>query len=165
MQMVQRINLPGGGSLIAVWSERGLLMLGFADSVRITDGTVEGPPPVKSCGGVEWREALSKLLTEYFSGTAVDFTAIPVDFEDYTPFQRRVLSAVRRVPYGGLTTYGAVAAKIGQPRAARAVGQVMKRNRTILVIPCHRVLSRNGLGGFSCGLSFKKRLLRLEGHL
>uniref|UniRef100_A0A7C2EIY2 MGMT family protein n=1 Tax=Ammonifex degensii TaxID=42838 RepID=A0A7C2EIY2_9THEO len=154
--VTQRIELPGGGAFTAVWSERGLWRLLFPE-------TATGPE-VRSGGDVPsaWREALANLFAAYFSGMAVDFGGVPVDFAGYTPFQEQVLRFVRGIPYGKVTTYGEVAEGIGRPGAARAAGQVLRRNRTPLVIPCHRVVGRRCPGGFSAGLSWKERLLRLE---
>ena len=102
-------------------------------------------------------------LDEYFSGTrtafdvAVDLTAVP-------GFQRHVLDELVRVPYGEVTTYGALAARAGNPRAARAVGTFMNRNPIPIVLPCHRVVGANGsLTGYGGGLERKERLLQLEG--
>ncbi|MEW6446879.1 MAG: methylated-DNA--[protein]-cysteine S-methyltransferase [Bacillota bacterium] len=161
---VQRIALADG-VFTAVWSERGLFRLIFPQTVSVPERAAPGTRLPEKTALSAWQETLAELLAVYFSGRAVDFSSVPVDFEGYTPFQRRVLSVVRQVPYGKVTTYGNVAREIKQARAARAVGQVMKRNRTMLVIPCHRVLGQNGLGGFSCGTSFKECLLRLEGIL
>jgi methylated-DNA-[protein]-cysteine S-methyltransferase len=70
------------------------------------------------------------------------------------------------VPYGETTTYGALAAQVGAPRAARAVGTVMNRNPIPIVLPCHRVIGASGsLVGYAGGLETKERLLRLEGVL
>ena len=82
------------------------------------------------------------------------------------PFHERVLAELRRVPYGQLTTYGTLAAKVDAPRAARAVGTVMNRNPLPIVLPCHRVVGANGsLIGYGGGLPRKEQLLRLEGAL
>jgi methylated-DNA-[protein]-cysteine S-methyltransferase len=87
-----------------------------------------------------------------------------VDLDGLPPFQRKVLLAERRVPYGRTITYGALAAKVGRPRAARAVGQALAHNPVPLVVPCHRVIAAGGgLGGFGGGLALKRRLLALEG--
>lgn len=152
----QQIELPAG-VFTAHWSERGLFRLLLPGATALPQ-TVPG-----GSVALAWSEALAGLLGAYFSGRAVDFAAVPVDFEGYTLFQQLVLQLAREIPYGRTTTYGALAARAGCPGAARAVGQVLKRNRTPLVIPCHRVLARDGTGGFSAGLPWKKRLLRLEG--
>ncbi|MFB3763704.1 MAG: methylated-DNA--[protein]-cysteine S-methyltransferase [Methanotrichaceae archaeon] len=87
---------------------------------------------------------------------------IELDFSGLTEFQRKVLSIVRNIPPGVVMTYGDVAAMAGSPGAARAVGRVMASNPFAIVVPCHRVVAKQGLGGYSCGLSVKKKLLELE---
>jgi O-6-methylguanine DNA methyltransferase len=80
-----------------------------------------------------------------------------------TQFQRRVISVVRRIPPGRVATYGDVAARAGSPRAARAVGTIMRdcRDRSV---PCHRVIGAGGaLGGYGGSLQLKRELLRAEG--
>ncbi len=82
-----------------------------------------------------------------------------------TTFQRKVYEAILRIPKGQVRTYAQVARTIGKPKAARAVGQALKRNRWAPAIPCHRVIASDGsLGGYSArgGLAAKRRLLRRE---
>jgi len=80
-----------------------------------------------------------------------------------TSFTKRVYKAVLSIPLGEVRTYKWVAAKSGNPKAVRAVGQVLKRNPYPLIIPCHRVIESNGrTGGYSGGILNKKRLLELE---
>ena len=79
-----------------------------------------------------------------------------------TPFQERVLAEVARIPYGETRTYSEIARAIGSPKAARAVGSANARNPLPIVIPCHRVVAVNSLGGYGGGLAMKKRLLALE---
>jgi len=84
----------------------------------------------------------------------------------HSAFQRLALRELARVPFGQVTTYGALAAKIGNPGAARAVGGAMNRNPIPIVLPCHRVVGSNGkLVGYAGGLDRKEQLLRLEGAL
>ncbi len=111
---------------------------------------------------------LIERLEAYTVGEPVDFRAVPVDFDGMTAFQKRVASACRAVLFGETTTYAALAAAAGSPKAARAVGQCMASNRVPLIVPCHRVLgSDRRLGGFSApgGINLKRRLLKLEGVL
>jgi methylated-DNA-[protein]-cysteine S-methyltransferase len=104
-----------------------------------------------------------RQLDEYFEGKRTQFE-LPVDLRLARDFGRRVLSELTRVPYGELTTYGALAAQAGAPRAARAVGSVMNRNPVPIVVPCHRVVGSTGsLVGYAGGLERKLTLLRLEG--
>ena len=108
---------------------------------------------------------LADDLQRYASGEPVDFRDIPINDEHLTPFGRRIIAACRRIPFGQTRSYGQLAAICGSPGAARAVGQVMAKNRFPLVVPCHRVLSAGGrLGGFSApdGLRMKRRLLAME---
>lgn len=109
---------------------------------------------------------LANLLIEevglYFSGERMSFS-VAIDWSGYTHYQRKVLEIVRAIPYGETRTYGEVAQEAGNSRGARAVGGVMRVNRTPLVVPCHRVLGTGGsLGGFSGGLELKKYLLNHE---
>jgi methylated-DNA-[protein]-cysteine S-methyltransferase len=109
-------------------------------------------------------KVLEEEMHRYFAGEKVVFSTI-VDFSGYTPFQKLVLELVRSIPCGEFRTYGQVSLQAGLLKGARAVGGVMRANRTPLVIPCHRVLAAGGkLGGFSGGLDMKRYLLELEGY-
>lgn len=78
------------------------------------------------------------------------------------PFSRRVWEELSRIPYGESITYKELAAGLGRPGAARAVGQALAKNPVPIIVPCHRVVATHGLGGFGPGLTWKKRLLELE---
>jgi methylated-DNA-[protein]-cysteine S-methyltransferase len=109
------------------------------------------------------KHAAARELRAYFAGRLRAFT-VPVDLGLATPFARRVLTEVCRVPAGEVTTYGALAARVGRPRGARAVGGAVGSNPVPVVVPCHRVVAANGgLGGFSGGLPVKRKLLAIEG--
>jgi len=109
---------------------------------------------------------LQRRITGYFEGENVDFSTDPAVFLDgIRPFGRKVLRACRNIPHGQTATYGALAARVGSPAAARAVGGAMAANPIPLIIPCHRVLRADGgLGGFSAtgGTATKQRLLQHE---
>jgi methylated-DNA-[protein]-cysteine S-methyltransferase len=108
---------------------------------------------------------VARQLDEYFAGKRRGFD-LPVDLRLTREFGRTVLEELGRVPFGEVTTYGALAAKAGKPRAARAVGTIMNRNPIPIVLPCHRVVGANGsLVGYAGGLERKQALLRLEGAL
>lgn len=102
-------------------------------------------------------------LSEYFEGSRTRFE-LPLDLRVAAEFRLRVMNELARVPYGSVTTYGALAAKAGRPAAARAVGTIMNRNPVPIVLPCHRVVGASGsLVGYGGGLQRKEQLLRLEG--
>jgi len=92
--------------------------------------------------------------------------AVQVDWNGVTGFRRAVMEETMRIPAGKTLSYGAVAERVGYPRAARAVGRVMATNPLPLVVPCHRVVGSNGsLTGYGGGLHVKAALLRAEGAL
>ena len=100
----------------------------------------------------------------YFGGARDCFADVPLDLGWATSFQRAVLEALRRVPYGSTVTYGELAALAGHGGAQRAVGSVCAANRFGLFVPCHRVVAAGGIGPYgSLGASYKRRLLELEG--
>jgi len=108
---------------------------------------------------------IENAVSSYYEGADVDFSGIDVDLETLTPFQQRVLRALRNVRYGQTVTYGHLAAVSGAPKAARAIGGCMAANPIPLIIPCHRVTGANGaLTGFSGfgGTETKRRMLKLE---
>lgn len=107
--------------------------------------------------------ALQEKLQRYFRGELVNFRSEILDVHQGTNFQVRVWDVVRSIPYGQVRSYGWVAAQVGSPQAARAVGRVMATNPFPIVVPCHRVVGSNGqLVGFGGGLDMKRRLLELE---
>jgi methylated-DNA-[protein]-cysteine S-methyltransferase len=104
-----------------------------------------------------------RQLGEYFDGQRQRFE-LRLDRRLMTPFAREVLGATARVPFGEVSTYGAVAERIGKPTAARAVGAALGSNPIPIVVPCHRVVGASGaLTGYAGGLDKKAFLLRLEG--
>lgn len=108
--------------------------------------------------------ALIKTFDRYFKGEATDFLIIEIANEDMTVFQKSVVEACRRIPSGDTISYGGLAAQIGRPGAARAVGTVMRKNAFPIIVPCHRVVAAGGLGGFTGpqGVSTKVQLQAVE---
>lgn len=112
-----------------------------------------------------WHPALQKMLIDFSEGKPVSFDKISVQIEPRTEFQKKVLLATRAIGFGETISYGELAARVGSPRAARAVGSVMASNSVPIIIPCHRVVGSGGaLGGFSApqGVGLKQRLLEME---
>jgi methylated-DNA-[protein]-cysteine S-methyltransferase len=106
---------------------------------------------------------LAARLDRYYAGEPVVFDDITLDLSEVTLFRRRVLETVRAIPRGQVRSYGQVAAEVGRPTGARAVGGAMSSNPVCVVVPCHRVIaSDGGLGGFGGRLGLKKQLLELE---
>lgn len=141
-----------------------LLLAGSSDGLsRIelpVDGALAEPPAgaIRSSSGFE--DARDQI-DAYFRGECTDFT---LDLAPAgTPFQRTVWAALCMIPYGETVSYGALAARIGRPRASRAVGAANGANPLPIVVPCHRVIGADGsLTGFGGGLPAKRYLLEHE---
>lgn len=100
-------------------------------------------------------------LDEYFSGKRKVFD-LPIRYEG-TCFQQKVWKQLQTIPYGETRSYSDIADAVGNAKAVRAVGQANNKNPILIIIPCHRVINKNGnLAGFACGLEVKKYLLELE---
>jgi methylated-DNA-[protein]-cysteine S-methyltransferase len=109
---------------------------------------------------------LAERFKAYFAGERDSFDDVALDLDGGTSFQQALANALRSVPYGETVTYGELAALAGSPNAARAAGTFCAGNRFPLVLPCHRVVAADGIGGFgSLGVDYKRRLLALEGTL
>jgi methylated-DNA-[protein]-cysteine S-methyltransferase len=154
------------GRLLAASTEAGLVRLAFpeesADDVldrlatRISPRILESPRAL---------DATRRELEEYFTGERRSFE-VALDWSLIGPFAQRVLRATAAIPFGGVSTYAAVAAQAGSPRGSRAAGNALGSNPIPIVIPCHRVLRSGGsLGGYGGGLDRKRHLLALEGAL
>jgi methylated-DNA-[protein]-cysteine S-methyltransferase len=118
----------------------------------------DGPP-------VEVVEAIARMVG-LLDGVADDLADVRVDLTGVPAFHQRVYEVARSIPPGRTLTYGEVAARLGMPGAAQAVGQALGRNPVPIVVPCHRVLAAGGaMGGFSApgGIETKRRMLVIEG--
>jgi len=126
---------------------------------------LDGHPPRGPEAGLDQAPpvlaAALEQIGQYLQGSRRQFD-LPL-FLDGSPFYRDVWQALAQVPYGEVLTYGELAARCKKPGASRAVGTAMNRNKLPLLVPCHRVVAAGGkLGGFSCGVEWKKWLLKLE---
>jgi methylated-DNA-[protein]-cysteine S-methyltransferase len=160
-------DTPIGACGIA-WGDRGVVGVQLPQSSesavrarmrREFPGAREGaPPPVV-------RRAVDGIVA-LLSGDARDLSFVELDMRQVPPFHRRVYEAARTIPPGSTLSYGEIAARLGEPGAARDVGSALGENPFAIVVPCHRVLAANGkLGGFSAhgGIRTKLRLLSIEG--
>jgi methylated-DNA-[protein]-cysteine S-methyltransferase len=121
----------------------------------------EGVPPV------DVQRALDSIVTLLDGGDA-DMREIALDLAGVSLFERGVYEIARTIPAGQTTSYGAIAAELGDPGAARAVGRALGQNPFPVIVPCHRVIAADGrLGGFSAegGTATKRRMLDIEGAI
>ena len=117
-------------------------------------------PPTFERGGLALDA--KRELEQYFRAQRTRFD-LPLVFTTGTAFQKRVWSLLTQIPFGSTVTYGELASRLHNPRAARACGSAVGKNPLLLFVPCHRVVAKNGLGGFSAGgEANKRRLLCLE---
>jgi O-6-methylguanine DNA methyltransferase len=144
------------GIFAAHYSTEGLARLDFPGNGKPAETKVPSPSVRR------WHKLASRAVERVLAGRAPGQTP-PLDLAGATDFQTKVWDALRRIAAGATRSYGEVAAAIGVPKAARAVGSACGANPIPLLIPCHRVLaSGGGLGGFSGGLPWKRKLLSLE---
>jgi O-6-methylguanine DNA methyltransferase len=142
-------------------SEKGVTSIGLSRMKRHDTAS----PQAASKTPLPIVKAARAQLIAYLQGTRREFS-VPVDLSVGTAFQRRVWRTIQRIPFGRVRSYQWVAVRVGGARYARAVGMALGANPVPIVVPCHRVVAQDGsLGGFSCGVSIKRRLLKLEGSL
>jgi methylated-DNA-[protein]-cysteine S-methyltransferase len=150
-----------GAGIVGVQLPEGSAAATAQRACRRFAGAIRRAPPPDVQRAVD---AIGVLLR----GGGDGLSAIPLDLSGQGPFCRRVYELARAIPAGETVTYGELAARAGEPGAARAVGQAMARNPFPLIVPCHRVMAAHGgAGGFSArgGVATKFRLLRIEGAL
>lgn len=134
---------------------------------RLGNGFVPTSHPHARDGGASALAGLVARVHAFLTGDPVDFDDVVLDLSWATPFQRELTSALRAIPRGEVVSYGELAALAGRPGAARAAGTFCATNRFAIVVPCHRVVAADGIGGYGPdGVPLKRRLLALEGvHL
>jgi methylated-DNA-[protein]-cysteine S-methyltransferase len=142
---VGRLVLESDGDvLIGIWLPTGTAR-------ALGDGN-DAPPVLKDT---------ATQLEEYFAGERTEFD-VAMEL-DGTAFQREVWAELSRIPYGETISYGELARRVGRPKGSRAVGQANGKNPIPIIVPCHRVLAGNGIGGYGGGLPMKRALLAVEG--
>ena len=134
--------------------------LGRYVSVALSDDVV-CQVALEAAGSFNARST-AEALESYLRGENVDLGIFQVNLRNRSAFERAVLQSVRAIPRGGTATYSGLAARLGKPKAARAVGNALHHNPVPLFVPCHRVVAASGIGGFSWGVDIKRKLLLLE---
>jgi methylated-DNA-[protein]-cysteine S-methyltransferase len=153
----QELPTPMGGLGVAV-DEDGVCRVDFRGAPAAPDR------PATAGADPALDEALAQLR-RYFAGDLTDFD-LPLSVTEGSSFERAVWRAIAAIPYGQMRTYGEIAAEVGAPDGARAVGVACNRNPLPVVVPCHRVVGAGGkLVGFGGGLSRKQFLLGLEARV
>ncbi len=149
----QEVSTPIGGLGIAV-DGTGICRVRFA-----------GAPPSRGPVSDPLFDVAADQLGRYFSGTLTEFD-LPLSVTEGSEFERAVWRAIAAIPYAQMRTYGQIAADVGDPDAARAVGTACNHNPLPVVVPCHRVVGAGGkLVGFGGGLPRKRFLLELEARV
>ena len=154
------VETPAGPFWIAA-KDGALVAAGFADSaprllarLEVRFGALERVEAADPAGAVT-------ALRRFLAGEPAALSAVPVELGG-TPFQRDVWAALREIPAGSTITYAELARRIGRPRAVRAVGAANGANPVSIVVPCHRVVGKDGLRGYAGGVARKEWLLAHE---
>jgi methylated-DNA-[protein]-cysteine S-methyltransferase len=155
---------PAGKLLLAA-TPRGLVRLAYLDEPGQEDTVLESLARRVSpriLASARRLDEPRRELDQYFAGARRDFE-VELDWQLTRGFGRRVLEATARIPFGGRSTYKAIAATAGSPRGSRAAGNALGANPLPIIVPCHRVLhTTGGLGGYTGGLDRKRLLLEIE---
>lgn len=146
-------------------SEKGLVRTSapIADSQRVKQQLLSGI--VRAESDTRFFAELGEKVKAYFEGSYVDFADTRVVLDSLSEFSKKVLTACRKIQYGRTISYGRLAKLAHRPGAGRAVGNVLAKNPVPLIVPCHRVIRKDGkVGGFSAagGIRLKQKMLELE---
>jgi methylated-DNA-[protein]-cysteine S-methyltransferase len=150
------------------WGDRGIaaVQLPGRDDAAMHRSVRRALPDVQESSPPPEVAAAIELIVRLLAGEPDDLASVVLDMEDVPEFHRRVYDVARAIPPGETLSYGEVAARLGEPAAAQAVGRALGRNPFPIVVPCHRVVAANGaLHGFSApgGIETKRRMLAIEG--
>ncbi|MFC8127571.1 methylated-DNA--[protein]-cysteine S-methyltransferase [Streptomyces sp. NPDC057302] len=169
-QVVWAVVASDIGPLLLAATEDGLVSVVFHATDDVRDKALErlgsrlGAEPLEAPGSPLLAEPIRQFAA-YFAGERHAFE-LPLDWSLISGFNRQVLRELTAVPYGAVVGYGDLARRVGQPGASQAVGMAMGANPLPVVVPCHRVVERDGgIGGFGGGVETKRQLLALEGVL
>ena len=139
------------GTLLLEANDEGITSLAFSDNIQVLGGQSN-----------DHIVAAELQLQEYFKGVREDFD-LPLSLDDHPPFYQKVWQELQQVPYGDTKSYHDIATTLGDPKSVRAVGTANGKNPIAIIIPCHRVIGKNGkLVGYAWGIDTKRWLLRHE---
>ena len=145
------------GNITVAATDRGLAGVWFAGQRHLPDMA-----RWQQNAGHPVLQQAQQQLREYFAGQRSSFD-LPLDMQSGTAFQQSVWQALLAIPIGATTSYASISARVGKPKAVRAVGAAVGRNPLSIIVPCHRVMGSNGsLTGYAGGLDRKAALLKLE---
>lgn len=140
------------GKLLLAGDDNGIQRIQFECAIQVDENWQENTENFKE---------VIQQLSEYFSGKRKIFN-LKLNLQG-TPFQRQVWNRLEKIPFGQTKYYGQIANEIGNPKASRAIGMANNKNPIPIIIPCHRVIGKNGsLTGFGGGLDIKQQLLTIE---
>jgi methylated-DNA-[protein]-cysteine S-methyltransferase len=156
------LTSPLGPLLVAVSAE-GVCRVVFEGELAALSAKLAAQGGVCVTEASEPPAQIATQFADYFAGNRKRLT-LPLDYRFVTPFQRLVFDVLMEVPPGRVVSYGELARAIGRPRASRGVGSALAHNPLPILVPCHRVIRRDGtLAGYSAGVHIKEYLLTLEG--
>lgn len=151
---IATVVLPRFGPVALAASEHGICALAFLDHHDdLSQVPANGSKRILAQG--------LRQLEEFAAGKRREFT-VPIDLSACTAFTQLVLQACVRIPFGEVRSYGELAREVGRPGGAQAVGQALGRNPLAIIVPCHRVVSGSGDGGFTAGMALKYLLWEVE---
>ncbi len=156
------------GQLLVATTERGICAVTLGDDDDALEARLADEFPLATrqrvdAGREEWLDAVIARVSRELGWSDADAPAMPPLDIAATAFQWRVWEALTRIPQGETLSYGALAAQLGVPRAARAIGRACGSNKLALIVPCHRIVREDGtLGGWRWGVERKQRLLDAE---
>ena len=146
------------GKFYLAATKRGLVRISFPPNRGAVRQATEVPSAARRA-----LNSCKRFLRSYMSGRSAFETNVPVDWSAFSRFDRLIFKRLQHVPHGSIVSYGELAARLGFPRAARALGNALARNPIPVLIPCHRVIRSNrSLGGFQRGARWKRILLRID---
>lgn len=162
------------GTLYCYFSEKGLFQMLLENKICVSNfqkkdikviDIKNAPKKLKEFSKLNF-QILKEEINKYFAGKLKKFS-VTLDFSFYTDFQKKVINYLTNIPFGKVQSYKEVAKNIGMPKSYRAVGNAVASNRTLIVVPCHRVIKSDGsigwFGGYGNGKELKKKILLIEG--